>query len=120
MGSGIHGGFGSTKGKSKSNLHVGLPKNQSQLKHIFRDSKGHLKNTVANHKLLVTLANNSKYYVGTDKYGNKWNIKQQKDGKQLWVRYRNGKINEGGRNNSPKPWDNETGLNKNPFKKGRK
>ena len=121
MGTGSFGGFRNTKGRSKKqsgNGIVGLPKNKAQLKHIFRDSPGHLKDTIANHKLLVNLANNEKYFIGKDKYGNKWNVKEQKDGKQLWVRYRDGKINEGGRNNKPKPWDDETGLNNNPFKKG--
>ena len=119
MGTGNYGGFGNTKGNKNNNSgSVQLPKNQAQLKHIFRESKGHLKDTILNHKLLVTLANNKKYYRGTDKYGNKWNIKIEKNGKQLWVRYKNGKINEGGRNEKILPWDSETGLNHNPFKKG--
>ncbi len=38
------------------------------------------------------------------------------DGKQWWVRFREQTINEGGLNQYPRPWDPESGLNKNPFK----
>ena len=38
MGTGVHGGFGNTKGSGR----VSLPKNDSQIKHIFRKKKGHL------------------------------------------------------------------------------
>ena len=76
MGSGIHGGFGNTKGSrenksNNTNAKVSLPTNQSQLKHIFRNEKGHLKNTLANQKLIVDLANNKKHFKGKDKYGNR-------------------------------------------------
>lgn len=37
-------------------------------------------------------------------------------GKQWWVRFREQIINEGGLNQYPRPWDPESGLNKNPFK----
>jgi filamentous hemagglutinin len=124
MGSGIHGGFGNTKGsrenkRNNTNDKVSLPTNQSQLKHIFRNEKGHLKNTLANQKLIVDLANNKKHFKGKDKYGNSWNVRIDKKGRQLWVVHQNGKISEGGRNSTPREWDTLTGLNNNPFKKGR-
>ena len=39
-----------------------------------------------------------------------------KDGSQLWVIHRNGTIQEGGKNNPPRTWDKDTGLNNNPLK----
>ena len=42
-----------------------------------------------------------------------------RNGRQNWVRYQNGIINEGGRNDSLKPWNPETGLNNNPTKRRR-
>ena len=41
-------------------------------------------------------------------------------GRQVWTRSQNGKINEGGRNNTPRPWDKETGLYNNPLKRKKK
>ncbi len=70
--------------------------------------------------MIKDLANDSSFYKGKDKYGNKWNIKIDKNGKQLWVQYQNGVINNGGRNDVPISWDKETGLKNNPFKKGGK
>lgn len=123
MGTGYHGGFGNTAGKksvsNEKKSKVELPKNKSQMNHIFRDTLGHLKDTSHNRQIIKDLANNESFYKGKDKYGNKWNIKIEKDGKQLWVRYQNGKINEAGRNDKPRPWDKDTGLNMNPFKKRR-
>lgn len=135
MGGGAHGGFGFTEGSSdtEENLSaetsensgeasppsentVSLPNNDSQLKHIFGNRPGHLPDTPANRKMLEDLARDKTKYMGTDKYGNSWNVSLNDNGTQTWVRYQNGVINEGGLNQTPKPWDDETGLNKNPFK----
>lgn len=113
MGGGNSGLYSGTKGSN-----IKLPDSDSQLKHIFCDKEGHLRDTSYNRKLIKDLANNKNFYKGKDKYGNSWNIKIDSKGRQLWVRYMNGKINEGGRNNVPIEWDDEIGLNKNPFKKG--
>ena len=51
---------------------------------------------------------------------NSWNIETTDSGAQNWVRYQNGTINEGGRNKTPRKWDNETGLNNNPVKRRKK
>ena len=119
MGSGNYGEFGKTKGsRNKTTKNdIKLPLNDSQLKHIFRNSEGHLKDTEANRKILVNLANNDKYFKGTDMYGIKWNVKINSKGEQLWVRYDKNKINDGGKNIVPRRWDKNTGLNKNPFRK---
>lgn len=105
-------GMGGAGGGGK---HVKLPENDSQIKHIFRNSEGHLPNTPENRQRIEALANDSSKYQGTDKYGNRWNIDHQGDG-QLWVRYQNGKIMNGGLNKTDIPWDPETGLNDNPSK----
>lgn len=124
MGAGFHGGFGNTHGSKKEDNQADqkqhLPKDESQLKHIFKDKPGHLKDTPKNRKMLVELANNKRKYVGKDKYGNSWNVETMDSGVQNWVRYRNGTINEGGQNQTPRKWDNETGLNNNPFKRRKK
>ena len=121
MGAGFHGGFGNTRGKREQSLEKqSLPKNDSQLRHIFSGKEGHLSDTPKNRKLLLRLANDSSKFVGVDKYGNSWNIETNNDGSQNWVRYQNGTINEGGQNATPRVWNNETGLNHNPIQRRRK
>lgn len=68
-------------------------------------------------KFLEELANNRDRYKGKDKYGNDWNIRLNDDGTQDWVRSQHQVINEGGRNKEPRPWDDETGLFRNPTKR---
>lgn len=108
------------KQRIKKNNAISLPKNNAQIKHIFSDKDGHLSDTPSNRKLLVDLANDKSKFIGTDKYGNSWNAEITNDGKQNWVRYQNGKINEGGQNKVPRQWDSETGYNNNPFKRRKK
>ena len=118
MGAGFHGGFGDTKGNNDpQGAKQSLPKNDAQLKHIFSGKDGHLSDTPANRKKLTDLANDQSKFIGTDKYGNSWNAETNSDGSQNWVRYQNGTINEGGQNATPRPWNNETGLNNNPVKR---
>ena len=64
------------KGKIK------MPRNDSKLKHIFRDEEGHLPDTPENRKMILDLANDVQYYVGKDRYGNDWNIRNNEDGTQ--------------------------------------
>ena len=128
MGGGYHGGFGATGGAAKPNnnkpdkdkIPQSLPENESQLKHIFSEREGHLSDTSANRKLLTDLANDDRKFIGKDKYGNSWNAETVDDGTQNWVRYRNGTINEGGKNLTPRPWNKDTGLNNNPVKRRKK
>lgn len=79
-----------------------------------------MSDTPSNRKLLRDLANDKSKYIGTDKYGNSWNVTINADGSQTWVRYQNGIINEGGRNATPRVWNKETGLNKNPVLRRKK
>lgn len=98
---------------------IELPPNRDQLDHIFGDRKGHIPETEENRKMMLDVANHSENFRGTDKYGNAWHIKISDEGKQIWVRSQNGTINECGVNDIPKEWDDETGLNANPFKQGK-
>ena len=97
-----------------------MPKDESQLKHIFTNKSGHLTDTPENRQLLEKLANDKSKYVGKDKYGNSWNIETTNSGAQNWVRYQDGRINEGGQNLTPREWNDETGLNNNPVKRRKK
>ena len=99
------------KGDSDSNKNK-IPDNDSITGHIFRDAEGHIPDTPENRALLEDVANDSANFRGTDKYGNEWYTKIQSDGSQVWVESRNGNIFEGGINNTPKPWNPETGLKK--------
>ena len=95
------------KGKNK------FPPNDSQIKHIFRNSPGHLPDTPENRELLVKLANDIEAYQGKDKYGNDWHVRLNEDGTQDWARCQNQKINDGGKNIEPLPWNEKTGLFRN-------
>ena len=144
MGAGLYGGFGNTKGKLLSDLilinkseakevdrlieekqeeekpnfgSIDLPKNESQLKHIFGNRPGHLPQSKENEKILVDLANDESKYIGDDLTGNSWNAKTNEDGTQIWVVHRNGIIQNGGINDKPRDWSELTGLNKNLIKK---
>jgi len=87
-----------------------IPNNDSQINHIFQNKEGHLPDTPGNRRLLENTANNKSNYLGSDKYGNDWYAKTQPDGTQVWVETRNGKIIDGGLNNSPKSYNSNTGL----------
>lgn len=97
MGGGAGGHFKGTIGSRNK-----LPSNNSVLKHIFRDKQGHMNDTEKNRYLLESTANNKENYLGKDKYGNEWYAKILENGKQVWVEVRNGKIIDGGLNNTPK------------------
>lgn len=123
MGAGQSDLYKGTYGDKEENIpdylkgKIKLPPNDSQLKHIFEERDGHLPDTPENRKLLEELANNRDRYRGKDKYGNDWNIRLNDDGMQDWVRSQHQVINEGGRNKEPRPWDDETGLFRNPTKR---
>lgn len=89
-----------------------LPKNDSQIKHIFREKSGHIPDTPTNRKLLEEVANKKENYIGTDKYGNEWYFQMQSDGSQVWVTTRDGTIQNGGVNNPPKTWNPDTGYSR--------
>ncbi len=94
-----------------------FPKNDSQIKHIFRKKDNHFQDTPENRALLKQLANDESKYIGTDENGNRWYAQVNPDGSQLWVTVRNDIIQNGGLNPTQHTWDDETGLNT-PRRKG--
>jgi len=58
---------------------------ESCLGHIFRDAPGHLRDTVANRRLLQEVAEDVGTTLGTDKYGNIWSARLLPDGTQAWT-----------------------------------
>lgn len=99
----FRGTNGARKGpllKLNIQLFADFPKNESQIKHIMRDDKGHLVDNVANRALLISLSDDKNAYLGKDKRGNEWYAKMI-GSKQLWVVVRNGIIQNGGLNDSP-------------------
>ena len=94
-----------------------FPKNDSQIKHIFRDKKGHVPDTPENRNVMLETCNNENNYLGTDINGNRWYAQILSDGRQVWVATRDGIIQNCGINDVPHSWDEETGLNQ-PRQKG--
>jgi len=87
-----------------------FPQGNSQTQHIFRDAPGHLADTPANRKLLQGVANDSRTTLGTDRFGNSWSARTRSDGSQVWVQTRNGVIQNGGVNSTPRSFNPQTGL----------
>jgi hypothetical protein len=105
-------------GSSASSAGIRFPKNPSQVKHIFREKDGHTtEDTFENRKLFQDVANDRRNYQGTDKHGVTWYGKMNPDGSQTWVKARNDVICDAGVNKTPPIWDEETGYNKNPFRR---
>jgi RHS repeat-associated protein len=90
-----------------------IPDNPSIEGHIFRNEKGHIADTSENRDLLEGVSNDKRNFRGIDSYGNEWYSKDMPNGQQAWVEVRNGHIIDGGINDSPRPWNDKTGL-KNP------
>ena len=84
---------------------------ESSAGHIFRNVPGHLTDdTLANRALLTDTANDPANLVGTDQWGSTWYARMLPDGRQAWVRVRNGVIKSGGVNASPGTWNPATGM----------
>lgn len=105
-----------TSNQTVNNLANKLPPNDSQIKHMFRNAEGHLPNTLENHKLIETVANDPANYKGKDKFGKEWYSRMEPDGSQIWAWSFNGVIRDAGKNSTPKEWDPETGYCRNPKK----
>ena len=86
---------------SGSGIRPSFPKKDGQIKHMFRKGKGHLTDTPANRNALASVASDEHNYVGTDKHGNRWYAKTV-DGKQFWVKVRNGMVTDCGMNDEPR------------------
>ena len=116
----LENGDAERKAAENKNSKVALPTDKAKINHIFRNAPGHLPDTPQNRKKLLRLAQDRSKFKGTDRYGNSWHIEETSDGKQTWVRHRDGIINEGGQNDTPRRWNSETGLNQNPVKRRRR
>ena len=108
--------FKGTTGSKKSNLikldiqlFAKLPTNKAQLKHIFRDSEGHLSDNYINRKLLEDLTSDEANYLGEDNFGKKWYSKHISRG-QLWASVYNGTISNGGINKKAIDYTPKRGL----------
>ena len=58
----------------------------------------------------MKLANDPSKHLGKDKDGYDWNAQIEPDGSQIWVRYRDGIVNNGGNFNLPRQWNADSGL----------
>lgn len=86
-----------------------FPSNESQIKHIMRNEKGHLIDNARNRSLLIKLSQDKSAFLGKDKNGNEWYSKRL-GSKQLWVIVRNDIIQNGGLNDKPLKFISELGL----------
>ncbi|PVX82656.1 hemagglutinin repeat-containing protein [Paraburkholderia unamae] len=77
---------------------------------IFGTRDGHIADTAQNRALLTDVANDPTTTLGPDKFGTVWSAKIQPDGTQVWVQTRNGQVWNGGVNQTPLPYNPETGL----------
>ncbi|MFN8524644.1 MAG: RHS repeat-associated core domain-containing protein [Chloroflexota bacterium] len=74
--------------------------------HIFRDEEGHFtEDTPENRELIREVAGDPANYLGHNKSGVDWYAKILPDGRQVWVRVRDGKITNAGINETPRTWD---------------
>ena len=48
--------------------------------------------------------------LSPDKYGNNWSAKIRSNRTQIWIQTRNGKVINGGLNQTPKTYNPNTGL----------
>ena len=89
---------------------ISFPEQEAQLRHIFRNKTGHIEDTSENRRKILEVTGNKRNYLGKDSRGNDWYAVTLEDGRQMWVRTRNGIIDNAGINDAPRIWDSETGL----------
>ena len=106
----VFGGIGIGAKAAKAALVPKSTIDQKKLGHIFRDRKGHLPDTPENRSLLEKTASDRKRQQGKDRHGNDWAAETREDGTQVWTQSRDGKIINGGVNDSARKFNSETGL----------
>lgn len=62
---------------------------------------------------IEALVNDRSALIGTDRYGKSWYARINVDGSQMWASTRDGVVRNCGINETPNPWDPETGLSRN-------
>ena len=97
-----------------------LPTNRAQMMHIFADRPGHLPDTPRNRQIIVELINDRENRVGVDGNGKTWYAKTLPDGSQLWASVFGDVLSDAGKNEVPREWNDETGFNRNPFRRKRR
>lgn len=93
------------------------PTNARPAQPFFRGKEGHLSDTPENRKLLEGVAVSPATTFGNDKFGNTWSSQNRSDGTQVWIQARDGKIINGGVDQTPRQFNAETGLSS-PVKPG--
>jgi hypothetical protein len=81
---------------------IRFPENPGQIDHIFRDAPGHLIDDTFDNRQLLQNAVSSENFVRTDQWGNQWFARLLEDGTEVWVKVRNGVIQNGGVNQVPR------------------
>ena len=94
---GISKRTGSFPFKLNAQMFGEMPKQKSQIKHIMRESEGHLVDTPHNRKIIVDITNDKKNLLGLNKHGNEVYSKTI-NGVQYWAYVRDGIIQNGGAN----------------------
>lgn len=81
-----------------------------------------IQQTAENEQLLIDISNNSEIFLAVDSRGNSWFAKTLDNGKQAWTSVRNNKIQNGGINNTPRTFNDRSGLSGDepPPQKGKK
>jgi filamentous hemagglutinin len=80
--------------------------------HIFSKREGHVPDSPANRILLRETAQSEKNFLGKDQHGTSWHAQVLPDGRQAWTTSRNGIIQNGGVNQTPKTFNSKTGLSR--------
>ncbi len=77
-----------------------IPKGKAA-NHIFSGKSGKLSDTPANRRLITDLTNDSRNFLGVDKYGKDWYAKTLSNGTQLYGYTQNGIVKGAGINSPP-------------------
>ncbi len=90
---------------------IGPRVDSTRLAHIFRNAPGHFAQaTRANIRLLESVTRSQRNFLGRDRFGNGWYARLNSNGTQTWVQVRNGRIVNGGINQTPRTFNPRSGL----------
>jgi hypothetical protein len=87
--------------------------NPSVNRHIFNSKEGHIPvDTTGSRAQLLEVCQSGSNYLGRCSRGHDWYAKTIDGGRQIWVKVRNGTIESGGINSSPREFNALSGLSK--------